>query len=57
VPYLFDPQRGVFISYDDPTSLAAKARHARNKALRGTMIWDLSSDTADHALLTALAAP
>jgi GH18 family chitinase len=48
---------GVFISYDDPGSLAKKAAYARSAGLRGTMIWDLSSDTSDHALLSALAAP
>jgi hypothetical protein len=31
--------------------------YARSVGLRGTMIWDLSSDTSDHALLSALAAP
>ncbi len=57
VPYLFNAQKGVLISYDDPTSLAQKAGYARANGLRGTMIWDLSSDTAEHALLSALAAP
>lgn len=56
VPYLFNAQTGVFITYDDPASLTKKAAFARSKSLAGTMIWDLSSDTADSRLIGALRA-
>lgn len=54
VPYLYNPATKVFISYDDPQSLTAKAKYAKAKGLGGAMIWELSSDTADHALLNAV---
>jgi len=44
VPYLWDPAKGVFISYDDATSMKAKARYLRSKGLGGVMLWELSSD-------------
>lgn len=42
VPYL----RGEdwFLSYDDPSSIAAKARFAREKSLLGIGFWELSQD-------------
>lgn len=54
VPYLFNATTGVLISYDDPASLRKKRALAVQKGLLGSMIWDLSSDTADHALTNAL---
>jgi chitinase len=54
VPYLYDPNTKVFISYDDPQSLTAKAQYAKSKGLAGAMVWELSSDTSDHALLNAV---
>jgi chitinase len=54
VPYLIDPSKGIFISYDDATSIRKKRALIAKKKLAGSMIWDLSSDTADHVLLNAL---
>jgi GH18 family chitinase len=42
VPWLYNPQTGIFISYDDPQSLAAKAGYAADQHLGGIMIWELS---------------
>jgi chitinase len=53
-PLLFNAGTGVFVSYDDPESIRKKRALIGQKKLRGAMIWDLSSDTADYALLTAL---
>lgn len=53
-PWLYDEATGVMISYDDPESLAIKARFARERGLGGLMIWDLSSDDGRHSLLDAL---
>ncbi|MEP7291487.1 MAG: glycoside hydrolase family 18 protein [Chloroflexota bacterium] len=54
VPWLYDAESGTMISYDDPESLAAKAAYVREHGLGGIMIWELSQDTADSALLTAV---
>jgi chitinase len=53
-PWLFDPSTGVMVSYDDPESLEIKANFARERGLGGVMIWDLSSDDAEHSLVEAL---
>ena len=50
VPWLFDPATGLFISYDDPTSVGLKAQYTAEKGLGGVMIWEMSND-ADNVLL------
>ncbi|MGY2803963.1 glycoside hydrolase family 18 protein [Bradyrhizobium sp. USDA 4506] len=55
VPWLYDAERRIWISYDDPLSIARKARYARERALAGIMIWDLLAD--DGSLLAALRVP
>ena len=52
VPWLYDPDRLIWISYDDPTSIAQKTRYARAHGLRGVMIWDLLADNG--SLLPAI---
>ena len=52
VPWLYDSARRVWISYDDPLSIARKAMYARAHGLAGIMIWDLFAD--DGSLLAAL---
>lgn len=54
VPYLYNRDSGVFISYEDAQSVAGKVRYIRDKGLRGGMFWELSGD-ALHVLGTALA--
>ena len=41
-------------SYDTPETIAAKVAFARGRGLGGLFAWELSGDTADAALLTAL---
>lgn len=52
VPWAYNPRTGVWISYEDPESIAAKASYARERGLGGVMIWELGAD--DGALLAAL---
>jgi GH18 family chitinase len=52
VPWLYNPTSGIFISYDDPQSLEAKAGYVRDQGLAGVMIWDLSQ--GDETLLDAI---
>jgi chitinase len=54
VPYLYNSTTGVFVTYDDPQSIAAKADYIRSKGLGGAMIWELSADTNDSTLLNSL---
>ncbi len=52
VPWLYDPQSKIFISYDDPQSITAKAGYARDVGLSGIMIWEISQ--GDETLLDAI---
>jgi chitinase len=52
-PYLYSASEQVWISYEDPASLAEKARYIRQQGLRGAMFWELSADS-EGRLLRAL---
>jgi hypothetical protein len=52
VPWLYNSTAGIFISYDDPQSLAAKTAYVEAQGLGGVMAWELSQD--DGSLLDAL---
>jgi GH18 family chitinase len=52
VPWLYHPATRTWISYDDPRSVAAKARYAREQRLGGVLIWELGAD--DGTLLPAV---
>lgn len=54
VPWLFDPQTKVMISYDDPESMQKKVDFVNKEGLGGAMLWELSGDTADGELLSVL---
>jgi chitinase len=55
VPYMYNAAEQVWITYEDPLSLAQKARYIRQQGLRGVMFWELSAD-GEHQLLQALSA-
>ena len=52
-PYLYNPEKQIFITYEDPQSVAAKCRYALKNKLGGVMFWEYSAD-ADGALLDAI---
>jgi chitinase len=54
VPYLYNPSTGLWVSYDDPTSLGAKGAYINSNNLGGAMIWEMSGDDAQGSLVTAL---
>ena len=54
VPWLYDEQARVMISYEDPESISAKANYARDNGLGGVMVWELSQDDDAATLLQAL---
>lgn len=55
VPYLVGQLEGrpAFITYDDPVSIAIKARYARAVGLAGMMWWEASEDSESKLLLVA----
>ena len=44
VPFLYNPQKQIFVSYEDPESLAAKCRFVLSEKLGGVMFWEYSND-------------
>ncbi|MDY7226950.1 glycosyl hydrolase family 18 protein [Hyalangium rubrum] len=54
VPYLYNPSTGLWVSYDDPTSLSVKGDYINAHNLGGAMVWELSGDDAQGSLVTAL---
>lgn len=53
VPYLYDPVRKLWISYDDPQSIKIKVEYIKAKGLGGAMVWELSGDR-DEELIDAI---
>ncbi|MDR3773155.1 MAG: glycoside hydrolase family 18 protein [Terracidiphilus sp.] len=45
-PYLYNPEKQMFVSYDDPESVAAKCRYVLDRKLGGVMFWEYSGDPA-----------
>ncbi|KAJ2461348.1 hypothetical protein GGF42_000245 [Coemansia sp. RSA 2424] len=43
-PWLFNPEKMQYISYDDPQSIKAKIDYAASKGLAGAMIWSIEMD-------------
>ncbi|AFK20875.1 PKD domain-containing protein (plasmid) [Haloferax mediterranei ATCC 33500] len=44
VPWLWNEEKGIFISYDDPASIEEKVKLAKSEGLGGVMFWELSQD-------------
>jgi chitinase len=53
VPYLYNPDKQIFVSYDDPQSIAVKCSYVFTHRLGGVMFWDYSGDPSG-ALLRAI---
>ncbi|HTH14093.1 MAG TPA: glycoside hydrolase family 18 protein [Spirochaetia bacterium] len=43
-PYLYDPETGLFVSYDDGRSVTEKVELVGEKGLGGVFFWELSQD-------------
>jgi len=56
VPWLYDADTGIMISYEDPESLTAKVTYAQSNGLGGIMIWELGSDDSAGTLVNTVAA-
>jgi chitinase len=51
-PWLWNPARRIFVSYEDPRSLRLKCRLVRERGLGGVMFWEYSQDAAGELLRT-----
>ena len=52
-PYLYNAEKQIFVSYDDPESLALKCKYVLSHGLGGVMFWDYEGDSTG-ALLNAV---
>ena len=50
VPHLYSPAQKIFVSYEDPDSLAPKCKYVLDHKLAGIMFWDYSSDPSGKLL-------
>jgi chitinase len=53
-PWLYNPTSRRFISYEDPRSVNERLKAIRRLGLRGAMVWEISQDSDDNALLAEL---
>lgn len=53
-PYIFDTDKGYFISFDDKRSVAEKVNIAKNAGYEGVFSWEISADSTDYELTTAM---
>lgn len=51
-PYLYSKDSAMVISYDDPESLALKAKYVKNENLGGIMFWEYFGDSSGGLLET-----
>jgi chitinase len=54
VPWLYNKETKIMISYEDAQSIAVKAQYVIQKRLGGMMFWDLGQDDSKSALLDAI---
>jgi chitinase len=50
VPYLYNPTTQIFVSYEDPESLALKCKYVIDHRLGGIMFWEYKSDPSGKLL-------
>jgi len=50
VPYLYNTGQRIFVSYEDPESLALKCRYVIDHGLAGIMFWEYKSDPSGKLL-------
>ncbi len=49
-PYLFNPEKKVFITYDDEKSTKLKAKYVKKHKLAGVFFWEYFNDPKEHLL-------
>lgn len=53
-PYAYSETLGQFATYDNPASVKAKVKYAKDKKLGGIMFWELRNDKKQDGLLDAI---
>ncbi|GAA4457470.1 hypothetical protein GCM10023189_28200 [Nibrella saemangeumensis] len=43
-PYLYNAEKQLYVTFDDPRSIELKTKYAMEKGLKGIMFWELSLD-------------
>ncbi|MCU6434275.1 glycoside hydrolase family 18 protein [Undibacterium sp. Jales W-56] len=54
VPWLWHPEKHIFVSYDDEVSLEYKTAYLKQQGLAGAMFWHLGQDDQQGSLLRTL---
>jgi chitinase len=52
VPSLYNEEKQIFVSYEDPESLAAKCSYVLSRRLGGIMFWSYFNDSSGELLFT-----
>ncbi len=53
-PWMWDRSDGIFWTYDNRRSLRLKAEYVKRHGLGGMLVWEISGDTPDGALIQAI---
>ena len=53
-PYLFDKNKGYFITYDDARSIKEKVAIVKKNGYQGVFAWEVSGDTDSYELVSAM---
>jgi chitinase len=53
-PYMYNPQKKLYATFDDKESLKAKTKYVLDRHLNGIMFWQLTHDTYRNGLLDAI---
>lgn len=53
-PYLYNAEKGIFVTYDDRKSIELKTRYAIDHKIGGIMFWELSLDYPEGGLLDVI---
>jgi chitinase len=53
-PYLYNPMKKIFVTYDDKQSVELKTKYVIENKLGGIMFWQLSNDTFSGGLLDVI---
>jgi chitinase len=53
-PYLYNPEKKIFWTFDNPKSIALKAHYVKAYELRGLMFWEISGDDSLGTLVDVI---
>ena len=53
-PYSYNPEKRLFVTYDDKRSVGLKTKYVIDNGLGGIMFWQLREDPYDNGLLEAI---